>query len=167
MPIMTSMMTPARPTIPPAQRRGFTLIEVMIVVVIVAVLAAIALPSFMAQIRASRRAEAVAQLSLIQQAQERWRANQPAYANVLMTANPLDCDTEPERITNSCLGIAAVAGARYVYTMGPVSATGYTLTATPQGNQNLDSASGVSCNPLTVTLAGGTLTNAPAACFRQ
>lgn len=149
------------------RQRGFTLIEVMIVVVVVAVLAAIALPSFMAQIRASRRAEAVAQLSLIQQAQERWRANQPAYASVLMTANPLDCDTEPERVTNSCLGIAAVAGARYVYALSGVSATGYTLTATPQGNQDQDRASGVSCNPLTVTVAGGTFTSAPAACFRQ
>lgn len=150
-----------------AALRGFTLIEVMIVVIVVSVLAAIALPSFMQQIRASRRAEAVAQLALIQQAQERWRAHQPSYATALMTANPADCDTEAERITNSCLNIAAPSSGRYTYALSAVSATGYTLTATPQGNQNQDRSGGASCNPLTVTVVGGTPTNAPAACFRQ
>ena len=139
----------------------------MIVVIVIAVLATIALPSFMQQVRASRRAEAVAQLALIQQAQERWRANQPSYATTLMTANPADCDTPAEQVANSCLNIAQPSSGRYVYALSAVSATGYTLTATPQGNQNQDRAAGVSCNPLTVTVAGGTPTNAPAACFRQ
>ena len=40
------------------RRRGFTLIEMMIVVVVVAVLAAIALPAYQDQVRKSRRASA-------------------------------------------------------------------------------------------------------------
>lgn len=139
----------------------------MIVVIVLAVLATVALPSFMQQVRASRRAEAVAQVALIQQAQERWRANQPSYATTLMTANPADCDTLAEQVTNSCLNIAAPSSGRYNYALSGVGATGYTLTATPQGSQNQDRANGVSCNPLTVTVAGGTPAYAPPACFRQ
>ncbi|MBK7458565.1 MAG: prepilin-type N-terminal cleavage/methylation domain-containing protein [Betaproteobacteria bacterium] len=55
---------------------GFTLVELMIAVVIVALLASIALPSFMDSIRKSRRSEAFAALSAVQQAQERWRGKQ-------------------------------------------------------------------------------------------
>jgi type IV pilus assembly protein PilE len=43
-------------------QRGFTLVEVMIVVAIVAILAAIAYPSYVESVRKSRRAEARAQL---------------------------------------------------------------------------------------------------------
>lgn len=149
--------------------RGFTLIEVLIALIVIGVLSVIAFPSFMAQIRSSRRAEAIAQLSLIQQAQERWRANQPQYAAVLLTANPLDCDTEPERVTNSCLGIAAVSSARYTYTLSDAAATAYTITATATagGGQTSDRAQGAPCSPLTIVVNGATTTNSPAACFRQ
>ena len=59
---------------------GFTLIELMAVVVVIAILAAIALPAFTEQVRRSRRAEAITLLNQISQEQERWRANNPAYA---------------------------------------------------------------------------------------
>jgi prepilin-type N-terminal cleavage/methylation domain-containing protein len=54
---------------------GFTFIELMIAVVIVGALAAVALPSFLDQIRKSRRAEAISTLATLQQAQERFRSN--------------------------------------------------------------------------------------------
>ncbi len=49
----------------------------------------IALPSFMDSIRKSRRSEAFAALSAVQQAQERWRSNRSAYTTEL-TAKPGD-----------------------------------------------------------------------------
>jgi type IV pilus assembly protein PilE len=61
---------------------GFTLIELMITVVIAAVLAAVALPSFVDSVRRGRRSEAFAALAQVQQAQERWRANNPSYASL-------------------------------------------------------------------------------------
>ncbi|MBL0296210.1 MAG: prepilin-type N-terminal cleavage/methylation domain-containing protein [Betaproteobacteria bacterium] len=68
---------------------GFTLVELMIAVVIVALLASIALPSFMDSIRKSRRSEAFAALSAVQQAQERWRGNHGSYAaRPLASARP-------------------------------------------------------------------------------
>ena len=69
-------------------RRGFTLIEAMIVVAVVAILAAVALPSFMDSIRKGRRSDAFAAISQVQQAQERWRANHASYADQLSTAPP-------------------------------------------------------------------------------
>lgn len=54
-----------------SKSRGFTLIELMIVVAVVAILAAIALPSYQEQIRKSRRAQARADLAEIVQGLER------------------------------------------------------------------------------------------------
>lgn len=63
--------------------RGFTPIELMVVVLCVAVLAALALPSFQAQIRKGRRADGLLALAQVQQAQERYRSSHPVYAPTL------------------------------------------------------------------------------------
>jgi type IV pilus assembly protein PilE len=63
--------------------RGFTIIELMIVVIVLGVLSAVALPSFLDSVRKGRRTEAFAAIATIQQAQERWRSNNPAYASSL------------------------------------------------------------------------------------
>ena len=60
--------------------RGFTLVELMVVLAVTALLATVAYPSFADAVRKSRRADAVQALSRVQQAQERWRANHVAYA---------------------------------------------------------------------------------------
>ena len=75
-----------RPGPGPLQQRGFTLIEVMIAVVIVAILVAVALPAYQNSIRKSRRSEAFAALSNVQQMQERHRSSQPVYAASLTDA---------------------------------------------------------------------------------
>lgn len=65
--------------------RGFTLIELMVVIAVVAILAAIAIPAFTQQIRKSRRAEAMHGLSELQLKQERWRASNATYAADMTT----------------------------------------------------------------------------------
>ena len=67
----------------PCRTAGFTLIEMLIVLVVIGVLAALAWPSLQEAVHRSRRADAIAALSKIQQAQERWRANHPAYQDTL------------------------------------------------------------------------------------
>jgi type IV pilus assembly protein PilE len=63
--------------------RGFTLIELVIAMVIGSVLLALAFPSFMSSLRKSRRSEAVAALTAMQQEQERWRSNNQSYTSLL------------------------------------------------------------------------------------
>ena len=65
---------------PRTHRRGFTLVELAIVLALIAVLATLALPSYQGVVRKSRRAEAQAALLELVLRQERWRADHPEYA---------------------------------------------------------------------------------------
>jgi len=143
-----------------SRRRGFTLIEMMIVVVIVAVLAAVALPAYFGSLRKTRRAEAVAAMSQIQQAQERWRASCPSYATLIPTANAGNCNTG-----TSGLAITAMAGARYAYALSSVSATGYTLTANTVAGSS--QASDTGCTSLVMTVTNGVAVQTPAQCWSR
>lgn len=62
--------------------KGFTLIELMIVVVVVAVLAAIAIPAYQNYVERARRADAKSAILAIQLAQEKYRANNPTYGSL-------------------------------------------------------------------------------------
>src|ERR1044071_4044300 len=70
------------PTRSPAER-GFTLIELMIVVAVMAVIALVAVPSYQDTVRKSRRADAMVGLTRLQQLQERYRGQNPAYASAV------------------------------------------------------------------------------------
>jgi type IV pilus assembly protein PilE len=63
-------------------QRGFTLIELMIVVFVVAVLVAIALPAYQQFVARSHRADAISSLLALSLAQEKWRANHTTYGSL-------------------------------------------------------------------------------------
>jgi type IV pilus assembly protein PilE len=133
------------------RRRGFTLIEIMIAVVIVAILAAIALPSFQDSVRKSRRSEAFAALSALQQAQERWRGNTAEYAtDAQLTLPPRPADPADP----AGLGISRVTpNSYYTLLLSDTSASGYTATATGQAGQANDGT----CKILAVRVLGGNI----------
>lgn len=100
--------------------KGFTLIEVMIVVVIVGILASIAYPSYQEYVNRSNRAEGQAFLSDIAARQERYFSQNNAYVTA---------DTD-----RSKLGLTSNQSANQRYTVSLSSVAndgGYTLTATP------------------------------------
>ena len=70
---MTSSLPLKLPAVTPSRRRGFTLIEVLIVVGIIVLLATIALPALSKVWAASKRTQMAADLSVISQALEAYR----------------------------------------------------------------------------------------------
>lgn len=61
-------------------KRGVTLLELMIVVVIVGILAAVAIPAYNGYVTRSRRSDAFTALETVRAAQEMYRAEQGGYA---------------------------------------------------------------------------------------
>ena len=107
--------------------KGFTLVEIMIVVAIIALLAAIAIPNLLRARHNANEAAAVASLRTISTTEESYRAaqNPPTYGTLaqLSGANPAYID--------ATLGAGAKQGYNFAMTAGPTANT-YTVTATPQ-----------------------------------
>lgn len=112
--------------------RGFTLIELMIVVAIVGILSAIAYPSYAEYIRRGHRSEARA--GLLQAAQWMERAATATGKYPLTAAFPASL----EKVTSDRYDISIVS-----------DGSQYTLTAAPKGGQ-----SGDKCGSYTLTQAG-------------
>jgi type IV pilus assembly protein PilE len=126
--------------------RGFTLVELMIVVAVVAILAAVALPSYQSYVLKSRRADAWSLIQSVQLAQERHRLSNPTYAE--------DC---PAGVT--------CTSEHYAVEVSAASATGFTLTATPlDGSPQVRDA----CTSIAlVQSAAGGISRTPANCWGQ
>ena len=103
-------------------QRGFTLIELMVVVAVLGIIASIALPSYNEHVRNGRRAAALSAVADLQLQQERWRAERTNYG---ATADL----TMPE--TSTYYTYAVAGGATYSVSATPKAAdTCGTLTAT-------------------------------------
>ena len=128
---------------------GMTLLELMVAVAVVGILVAVALPSFLNQLRQTRRADALDAAAALQQAQERWRANNISYASELTP-----------------LGVSKTSSSGY-YTLelSGTSASGYTLTLAAVAGKSQAGDGG--CATMTVTVVKGAATTAPAPCWKK
>jgi len=142
---------------------GFTLVELMIVVAVVAILAMIALPSYTAQVRKSRRSDAISTMNTVVLSQERWRTNCSSYADFKAVCPPPSVDTTTF--------MDAPASNYYKFTLtgpggvGAPTASGYQLNAAAVGDQAKDQQFGNSCATLTISTATSGMSQGPAACF--
>jgi type IV pilus assembly protein PilE len=108
--------------------KGFTLVELILVVAIIAILLMIAVPAYKDYGNRARRADAVNSLLAVQAAQERYRSTCVSYAKVLNGAHACNAST-----ATFVLGRSADSAEGY-YTLGIESATAsrYRVTAAPK-----------------------------------
>lgn len=129
----------------PSFRRGppgFTLIELMIALAVVAILVAVAYPSYQSAVQKGRRADGMAALTTLMQAQERWRANHTAYQGTLS-----ELPGASARSPDGHYDLAITADS--------ATATGYVATATArEGSPQRGDAK---CRVMRVTLANGVI----------
>uniref|UniRef100_E6PKK1 Putative Type II secretory pathway protein H n=1 Tax=mine drainage metagenome TaxID=410659 RepID=E6PKK1_9ZZZZ len=103
--------------------RGFTLIELMIVVAIVAILSAIALPAYNSYVTRSKLAEAFSGLSGLSVAMQQYYQDNRTYTDATTASNP---DPWP------CANVNLPTGKYFNFTCAVAAATPtqFTLTAT-------------------------------------
>lgn len=123
-------------------QRGFTLIEILIVVAILGVLIGIALPAYNNSVLRSGRAEAKGELMQVAADQERYFSNFNTY---ITDATPLNTPAVAgrNRTTQNGLYVISVAAG------GSGIGSSFVATATPQGDQANDE-----CTTLTLTNTG-------------
>lgn len=134
---------------------GFTVIELMIVVAVVGLLSAVAYPAYVDSVRKSRRSDAVAAITSVQQAQERYRSSNTTYGTRFIVSSSALVGVGVAGDTNAATAYTS-PGAYYSLSLSGTSASAYTILATAQGTQTSDT----NCQFMQVQMAAGALTYA-------
>jgi type IV pilus assembly protein PilE len=130
-----------------SRSRGFTLIEMMIIVAIVAILVTIAYPSYFSFIQRAHRTDATRALMEASGALERYFSQRQTYVGATLGGGPnsVYSSTSPEQFYTLSFARASTA-------------TAYSLVATPVGSQASDKCGNFTYNSLSIRGVSGTLT---------
>lgn len=112
-----------------ASPRGFTLIELMIVVAVVAILAAVAYPSYRDSVLKGRRAEGRAALADLLQQEERYMTQNNCYLAFTTNSSGVATATAPSPST-ACGGVTASSVPFKTFSGNSISDANYLLSAT-------------------------------------
>ena len=123
--------------------KGYSLIELMVVVAIIGVLAAIAYPSYIDYIYRSRRIDAQSIILNIQLLQEKYRVNHPTYGALANLGSIPSSDY-------------------YTFAVSGTSATAYTITANAKSGTS--QANDTGCTTMAIDQAS---TKSPAECWKK
>lgn len=118
-----------------APRRGFTLIEMAIVLVVVALLATMAYPSYSAHVARSRRADGKQALLELAQRLERYYTERGTYAGATLGGS-------------SGVYSASSPAGYYTLAIATQTADAFSITATPTGKQSGDACAAFGYNHL-------------------
>ena len=118
-------------------RKGFTLVELAVVIVIIGVLAAFGVPRFLKSVERTKASEAFAYLSAVRSAQERYIAKEGIYADAVSKLDitqpaPKNFDN-PTTIISSSVGGAPAWKLALTRTSTSSSYGGYTVVFTHNG----------------------------------
>lgn len=121
-------------------KQGFTLIEILIVIAILGIIATFAFPAYQKQMESARRAEGIALLNQVMQAQERDYVDSRTYQTDLTVlgyaADPVVSETNYYQVTAAaCGGSIAVCVELTATGIGAQSGTG-DLTLNSRGSKS-------------------------------
>jgi len=108
--------------------KGFTLIELMVVILIIGILAGISIPSFNQSMEYAREKEARVTLQLIYNAEKVYRLDKKAYTSAATTS-----DTAWAPLASYITNPNDTAQ-YYTYTVTPATSSTFTATAVRNGN---------------------------------
>src|SRR4029077_10268055 len=123
-----------------SRQRGFSLIELLIVVAIILIIAAIAIPNFLRSKMAANEAATVSSMRTLNTAMVTYQSQCPAvgYPASLLDLGPSAASgcTGGANIVDNIIGVANPQKSGYSFTYAPVAGGGingsYTLNADPQ-----------------------------------
>lgn len=118
------------------QARGFTLIELVIVVAIVAILTAVAMPSYLSQVAKGNRQDAMGALVVFAQAMERLYTTDGTYIGADGGTSAITKDTAPTIFPTQAP--IDSSNKRYNLFIRASTATTYTIVAVPIANDRMD-----------------------------
>ena len=118
---------------PSLARRGFSLIELLIVIAIILIIAAIAVPKMNQQMMAAREMAALRQITTIHQAETQYYSQYGKYAKTLLelgppasgAAGPNAADLIPQNLAEG-------KNSGFIYTIQAAADGGYAVLAVPE-----------------------------------
>ncbi|MFI5461653.1 MAG: type IV pilin protein [Isosphaerales bacterium] len=126
-----------------SNRKGFTLVELAVVIVIIGVLASFGVPRFLNSVERSKAAEAMSYLAAVRSSQERYQAREGTYASTIPSLDILL--STPKYFTVGTIAAGTTSSLQDSWTLtltrsGSSAGYGaYTVTFTEQGYDSTNS----------------------------
>lgn len=141
-----------------SRARGFTLIELMVVIAVIAILSTIAVSSYRNYVMRATRTEGRMALLAIQVAEEKYFLQNNRYAQDIATV----VAAPPAGLGVNLTAAGVTTGGKYTISFAAATATTYTLQADATGSQTDDTT----CLQFTINEQGARTPNDASGCWR-